>query len=93
MAKPRKASTPPPAELRPSPLGPPVAFDPAAVDALLGGRRTMAELDDLFRQMKKALMERALAGELTHHLGYERGEAKPAAQPNHRNGTTPKRPC
>ena len=90
MAKPRKASTPKPTELHPSPLGPPIAFDPAAVDALLGGRQTMAELDDLFRQMKKALMERALSGELTHHLGYARGEAKPATQANHRNGTTPK---
>jgi len=40
--------------------------------------------------MKKALMERALAGELTHHLGYAPGEAKPPSQPNHRNGTTPK---
>jgi putative transposase len=65
-------------------------FDPAALDALLGERRTMGEMDELFRQMKKALMERALAGELTHHLGYAPGEAKPADQPNHRNGTTPK---
>ena len=87
MTKPRKAGpTEPPA----SPLGPPMAFDPAAIDALLGGRKTMAELDELFRQMKKHLMERALSGELTHHLGYARGEAKPAAQANHRNGTTPK---
>ena len=65
-------------------------FDPAALDALLGERRTMGEVDELFRQMKKALMERALAGELTHHLGYAPGDAKPADQPNHRNGTTPK---
>ena len=65
-------------------------FDPAALDQLLGERRTMDEMDELFRQMKKALMERALAGELTHHLGYSPGEAKPADQPNHRNGTTPK---
>ena len=65
-------------------------FDPGALDQLLGERRTMGELDELFRQMKKALMERALAGELTHHLGYAPGEAKPADQPNHRNGTTPK---
>ena len=86
MAKPRKSSSEPPA----SPLGPPMTFDPAAVDALLGGRQTMAELDELFRQMKKVLMERALSGELTHHLGYGRGEPKPEAQPNHRNGTTPK---
>ena len=34
-------------------------FDPAALDALLGERRTPGELDELFRQMKKALMERA----------------------------------
>jgi putative transposase len=79
-----------PTEPAPSPLGPPIAFDPAAVDALLGGRQTMAELDDLFRQMKRHLMERALSGELTHHLGYGRGDPKPADQPNHRNGTTPK---
>ena len=65
-------------------------FDPAALDALLGERRTIGEVDELFRQMKKALMERALAGELTHHLGYASGEARPADQPNHRNGTTPK---
>jgi len=65
-------------------------FDPATLDALLGERRTPGEVDELFRQMKKALMERALAGELTHHLGYAPGEAKPPAQPNHRNGTTPK---
>jgi putative transposase len=68
-----------------------VKFDPAAVDALLGGRTTMAELDELFRQMKKTLMEKVLSGELTHHLGYERGEDKPAGQRNHRNGTTPKK--
>jgi putative transposase len=87
MARSRKAD---PKESAASSLGPPIAFDPAAVDALLGGRQTMAELDDLFRQMKKVLMERALSGELTHHLGYGRGDPKPADQRNHRNGTTPK---
>ena len=65
-------------------------FDPAAVDALLAGRTTMAELDELFGRMKKHLMERALAGELTHHLGYPPGGERPEGQPNHRNGTTPK---
>src|SRR6266550_5795478 len=87
MARPRKVRSSP---IEASPLGPKVEFDPDAVDALLGGRKTMTELDELFRQMKKHLMERALSGELTHHLGYGRGEAKPAEQPNHRNGTTPK---
>jgi len=73
MAKPRKSRSTEPAA---SPLGPPIAFDPEAIDALLGGRKTLVELDDLFRQMKKHLMERALSGELTHHLGYASSEAK-----------------
>jgi len=80
MPAPKKSRTPPAA--------PP--FDPAALDALLAGRQTPAELDALFRQMKQALMERALSGELTHHLGYPPGGAKPDGQANHRNGTTPK---
>jgi transposase-like protein len=79
MARSRKKDPPPAIE-----------FDPAAVEQLLGGRKTMEELDELFRQMKKVLMEKALSGELTHHLGYGRGEPKPDDQPNHRNGTTPK---
>jgi transposase-like protein len=77
MTKPRKKAPPP-------------VFDPAALDALIGERRTIGEVEDLFRRMKKTLMERMLSGELTHHLGYAPGEAKPADQPNHRNGTTPK---
>ena len=28
----------------------------------------------LFRQLKKALLKRALGAELTHHLGYEKGD-------------------
>jgi putative transposase len=75
---------------KPKPVRTSPSFDPAAVDALLNGRTTMEELDELFRQMKKTLMEKVLSGELTHHLGYERGEEKPVGQRNHRNGTTPK---
>jgi transposase-like protein len=81
MARPRK----PAGE---QPPGPP--FAPEALDALIGDARTAEDVDALFRQMKKALMERILGAELTHHLGYAPGDAKPAAQPNHRNGTTPK---
>jgi transposase-like protein len=72
------------------PEPPAPAFDPAALDALIGDARTADDVDALFRQMKKALMERILGAELTHHLGYAPGEPKPVAQPNHRNGTTPK---
>ena len=65
-------------------------FDPQALDALIGDAKTPAEVDELFRRMKKALMERILKGELTHHLGYAPGAEKPPEQPNHRNGSTPK---
>lgn len=45
------------------------------------------ELDAAVRRFKKALIERALGGELTHHLGYPPGGEKPDASTNHRNGT------
>lgn len=35
---------------------------------------------------KKALIERALGGEMSHHLGYPSGAAKPANVTNQRNG-------
>ena len=41
------------------------SFDPAALDALLGDASTAEDVETLFRQMKQALMERMLAGELT----------------------------
>jgi transposase-like protein len=79
MTKPRK---------RRSRSEPPL--DPETLDKLLGDRKSAEEVEDLFRQMKKALMERILAGELTHHLGYGVGEPKPPAQGNSRNGTSAK---
>jgi putative transposase len=48
------------------------------------------ELDAAVRRFKKAIIERALGGELTHHLGYPRGGAKPDPASNHRNGTSGK---
>lgn len=75
---------------RPSTASPSPDFSPQALDALIGSTRTPAELEELFRQMKKRIVERMLSAELTHHLGYGPGEAKPADQPNHRNGSTPK---
>src|SRR5689334_18362327 len=70
--------------------GTPEPFDDAALDALLGGRKTLEEVDQLFTAMKKSLMERVLKGELTAHLGYPEGAAKPEAQANQRNGSSPK---
>lgn len=45
------------------------------------------ELDAAVRRFKKAIIERALGGELTHHLGYPPGGTKPEDTSNHRNGT------
>jgi putative transposase len=45
------------------------------------------ELDAAVRRFKKAIIERALGGELTHHLGYPPGGTKPEDTANHRNGT------
>jgi transposase-like protein len=42
----------------------------------------------VFRGLKKAILERALGAELTHHLGYEKDQAKPEGQANQRNGSS-----
>ena len=54
------------------------------------GPLTAAEVDTATRRFKKALIERALGAELTHHLGYPPGVAKPPLTSNHRNGTSGK---
>src|SRR3954468_22541068 len=51
------------------------------------GPLTPAELDAAVRRFKKAIIERALGGELTHHLGDPPGGIKPEDTTNHRNGT------
>jgi putative transposase len=47
---------------------------------------TPGDVDALFRQLKKAVLEKALGAELNHHLERERG----SGNRNHRNGVTPK---
>jgi putative transposase len=44
----------------------------------------------LLRQMTKAVLERALAEELSEHLGYEPGDPAGVGSGNSRNGYTPK---
>ena len=62
----------------------------AQMDALVAGASSIEDFEALFSRLKKQMIERMLAGELTHHLGYAPGEDKPADQANHRNGSTPK---
>src|SRR5512145_336260 len=45
------------------------------------------ELDAAVRRFKKAIIERALGGELTHHPGYPPGGDTPDDGTNHRNGS------
>lgn len=66
---------------------------PQLLDELLKDYQKPDDLlgqDGLLQQLTKALVERALDGELTHHLGYEKHEATGDNSGNSRNGTTPK---
>jgi putative transposase len=49
------------------------------------GPLTAEELEAAVRRFKKAIIERAFGGELTHHFGYAPGGAKPEDVTNHRN--------
>lgn len=66
-----------------------------ALDALMARVEAEgAELlgpDGLLSQVTKAVLERALAEELTDHLGYEKGDRAGWGSGNSRNGITPKR--
>ncbi len=46
--------------------------------------------DGLLQQLTKALVERALHGEITHHLGYEKHSSAGKNTGNSRNGSSPK---
>jgi putative transposase len=63
---------------------------PEHLDELLAGYEKPEDLlgeDGLFKQLKKALLERALGAELTHHLGYEKGDPVGRGTGNNRNGS------
>jgi putative transposase len=70
------------------------AIKTEVLDELLSGVNHPEDLlgdGGIFRQLKKALMERALGAELTHHLGYEKGAAASVrARGNNRNGHSAK---
>jgi transposase-like protein len=71
----------------------PADFSPEILDRLLGDGLKPEDLtaeDGLFRRLKKALLERALGAELTHHVGYEKGDPAGRGTGNSRNGTSRK---
>jgi transposase-like protein len=67
----------------------PLAPVPSEIlDQFVGqGAISHEELDAAVRRFKKAIIERALGSELTHHLGYPPGGRRPEDTTNHRNGT------
>ena len=63
---------------------------PELLDQLVKGPMTAEAVEDASRAFKKALIERALGAEMSHHLGYPAGADKPEAATNHRNGKSGK---
>ena len=66
---------------------------PEVLDQLLANYEKPEDLlggDGLFKQLKKALIERALGAELTEHLGYEKGDPAGRGSGNSRNGSSSK---
>lgn len=67
-----------------------IAIPAALLDELVKGPMTAAQVQAASMAFKKALIERAMGAELSHHLGYRDGEPRPAGQADHRNGHTGK---
>jgi putative transposase len=63
-----------------------------ALDELLKGKKPeeIVGPDGLLKQLTKALLERAMNAELSHHLGYEKGQPEGRGSGNNRNGKSRK---
>jgi putative transposase len=71
-----------------------MALDKELIDKLLEGYQKPEDLigeNGLLKQLTKALVERALKAELTHHLGYEKNAVKGRGSGNSRNGKSRKK--
>lgn len=60
------------------------------IDQIVTGPMSAEAVEEASAAFKKALIERALGAELTHHLGYPPGADKPEGTDNHRNGVSGK---
>ena len=71
------------------------ALDPSAIDALLADAKAAGTpidgVDGLLNQMTKAVLERSLQTEMTHHLGYDRDDPAGHGTGNSRNGSSTKK--
>lgn len=71
-----------------------MAIDKELVDKLLAdyeGPKDLIGEQGLLKQLTKALVERAMSAELTHHLGYEKHEVSGRGSGNSRNGSSLKK--
>ncbi len=63
------------------------------IDELIKGYQSPEEIlgeNGLLKQLTKAVLERCLQGEMTHHLGYAKNETKGKNSGNSRNGSSRK---
>jgi putative transposase len=60
------------------------------IDQFVTGPMSAEAVNAASMAFKKALIERALGAELSHHLGYAPGAARPEDAGNHRNGASGK---
>lgn len=60
------------------------------IDQFVNGPMSAEAVNAASMAFKKALIERVLGAELTHHLGYAAGADKPLDAKNHRNGASAK---
>jgi len=70
-----------------------MGIDKELIDKLLADYKGPEDLigeQGLLKQLTKALVERAMHAELTHHLGYEKHDAGGKGSGNSRNGTSTK---
>ncbi|HQC97726.1 MAG TPA: IS256 family transposase [Aquabacterium sp.] len=67
---------------------PPIPKD--IIDQFVTGPMSAESVESISLAFKKALIERALGAELSHHLGYRPGAEKPEDSSNHRNGASAK---
>src|SRR5436190_13547965 len=71
-----------------------MALDKDLLDKLIDGYQKPEDLigeNGLLKQLTKALVERAMSAELTHHLGYKKNDPQGRSSGNSRNGTSRKK--
>jgi len=71
-----------------------MALDKTLIEKLMAGYEKPEDLigaEGMLKQLTKALVERALDAELTHHLGYAKNDPEGRGKGNTRNGTSRKK--